>query len=434
LGAEILDHFRVRRAGDIASCRERTRVVAAALGLYQDDAARAATAAAEAARAVVGSGQDGEVTLELVIEPRPGLAIVVHTPVPLRAPSDTSWDPLRAAVSLSDDVEHRRSQGSCALRLVKYAPPLTDVAARAGAAREALGALADEPTVQAMRRQNRELARLLQEVRRRGLELERMNDELRGAHNAATAAMLDLRELDRKKDELQAQIAHDLRSPLAALRGALDLLADGSGGALAPEQRRFVDIARRSAAHMQQLVSDILDTSLLDAGLAQLRLGPVSLTDIVDDVGPTIAFLAREKGIAFEVRLAEDLPVLVGDGHKLGQIIANLLTNAVKFTDAGGVVRLSAWLGEDRRAVIEVSDTGVGIAPARQRDLFDKYHRSPSRGTRGERGTGLGLYICRQLVALHGGVLHVDSELGRGTTFRFTVPVAVAVAKEAPGA
>jgi signal transduction histidine kinase len=424
---DIIDRFRVRRTSDIAVCRERTRAVAAALGLYQDDAARAATAAAETARALVGTGVDGEVTLEVVDAPRAGLAVVFHTDTPLQAPLDPAWDPLRAAVSLSDEVDQRRDHGSCQLRLVKYAPPLTDLAQRTNAARDAAIHLGGEPSLSAMRSQNLELTRLLDEVRRRGRELERMNEELRDAHNAATAAMLELRELGRKKDELQASIAHDLRSPLAALRGALDILQDGLAGPLGPEQHRYLDIARRSSSHMQDLVNDILDSALLDAGLASVRTGPVSLRSVIDEVEPTIAFLAREKSIGFQVQLPDGLPHVQGDAHKIGQILANLLTNAVKFTDGGGLVRVCARVLDDRRVLVEVSDSGIGIASGRVEDLFDKYRRTPSRGTRGERGTGLGLYICRRLVELHGGQLTVESDLGSGTTFRFTLPYALAV-------
>ena len=428
----ILDRFRVRRTTDITVCRERTRAVAVALGLLPDPAASAATAAAEGARAVVGTEQDAEVTLEIVGEPRPGLAIVFHTSSTLRAPGDSSWDPLRAAVTLCDVSERTETAGSCELRLTTFAPPGADLRRAVLAAEEALAALTQEqPSLRAMRIQNRELARLLEEVRHRGRELERLNEELRDAHNRATAATLELRELACTKDELAARVAHDLRSPLAALRGALDALAIDAGAALGEDRCRSLELARRSAGHMTALVDDLLESSLLDAGLARRRSGPISLEKVLDELAPTITFLAREKAIAFVRELPDGLPHVLGDAHKIGQILANLLSNAIKFTPGGGIVRVSARIVDDRYLVVSVADSGIGIPAARIRDLFDRYHRLPSRATWGEHGTGLGLYICRQLVALHGGELSVESDLGRGTTFRFTLPYAALPAAEA---
>lgn len=228
-------------------------------------------------------------------------------------------------------------------------------------------------------------------------------------------------ELARRKDELSAAIAHDLRSPLAAVKGAIDLLSTGAAGELNEEQRRYLDIAERAARHILDLVNDLLQSSLIDAGLARVEAAPFPLAPALEETVTTYGFLAREKGIALEVDLPPEL-VVVGDREKVDQIVANLVTNAIKFTDAGGRIHLAARAGAGGRVEIGVSDTGVGIPPGRLDSLFDKFSRSHSRGTRGERGTGLGLYICRQLVELHGGRLDVESKLGEGTTFRFTLP------------
>lgn len=422
-----LTTFRIRRSGDIASTRERTRVAAEALGIYRDDAVRVATAASEVTRALVGKGASGELNLEVLVGRRPGLALRFGTDRELVETSDASWDPIRAARMLMDACEKRQVGHVHELLLVKYMPGPFDPSERIAAAKEALARLESCHEPLTLRDQNREMARLLAELRERGRELERMNDELQRANNSSMARLLEMAELARRKDELAAAIAHDLRSPLAAIKGALDLLGSGAAGALSGAQRRYVEIADRAARHILALVSDLLDSSLIDAGLARLSLETLAIADVAAEVCPTIAFLAREKGIAFETSIPPDLPAVRADRHKVAQILSNLLTNAVKFTEPGGHVELKARPAASSQWVeIQVADTGVGMTPAQVAELWDKYHRSHSRGTRGERGTGLGLYICRQLVELHGGGIVVDSELGRGTTFRLTLPRAAA--------
>lgn len=416
-----LQELRIRRTADVATARDRTRAAAEALGLEADDVSRIATAAAEVARAIIEHGS-GALGIDALMGRRSGIALVFSTERRLAARTDVSWDPIRAAQSLSDAMEQGSGGPPYVLRLVKHAPPGADVTARLDHAVEALGTASADESSAAVRRQNRELARLLDELRRRGRELERMNHELQNANNQVTAAMLKLVELARRKDELAAAMAHDLRSPLAAVKGAIDLLAGGMAGQLTDEQRRYVEVADRAARHIIELVNNLLDSSLLDAGLARLEPTVVHLADVVEELGPTVAFLAREKGISYEVDIPGVLPPVYADRKKLGQILSNLITNAVKFTHAGGRVRVSAELTPDAMVAVDVADTGVGIPPSLRSLLFDRFHRSHSRGTRGERGTGLGLYICKQLVELHGGTIAVASEVGRGTTFRFTTP------------
>jgi signal transduction histidine kinase len=135
--------------------------------------------------------------------------------------------------------------------------------------------------------------------------------------------------------------------------------------------------------------------------------------------------LAKEKGIELVEAIADDLPNIEADRPKLRRILLNLLTNALKFTQKGGRVEILTEAQDDGRVRISVSDTGVGIAPEDVERLFDKYEQTRSRATRGEKGTGLGLYITKQLVELHGSRISVVSELGRGSTFSFTLPIKV---------
>jgi signal transduction histidine kinase len=185
----------------------------------------------------------------------------------------------------------------------------------------------------------------------------------------------------------------------------------------------MVAMMERNAQSLIELVNDLLDASKLESGALRLDIASIDLRGLVDELRETMEPLAREKGITMEEHIVPELPPVEADRPKLRRIIVNLLSNAVKFTGKGGTVQLKAEPLDDQ-VCISVSDTGVGIAPEDVERLFDKYEQARSRATRGEKGTGLGLYITKQLVELHGGEIKVTSEVGRGSTFSFTLPIA----------
>jgi signal transduction histidine kinase len=165
-----------------------------------------------------------------------------------------------------------------------------------------------------------------------------------------------------------------------------------------------------------------LDASKLESGTMRLDIDSVDLRSVLDELRETMGPLAKEKEIELVETLPDDLPLVEADRAKLRRILLNLLSNALKFSENGGRVEFRA---EPEGAVVRVSvtDNGVGIAAEDVHRLFDKYQQARSRATRGEKGTGLGLYITRQLVELHGGEITVDSKEGVGSTFSFTLPV-----------
>jgi signal transduction histidine kinase len=179
----------------------------------------------------------------------------------------------------------------------------------------------------------------------------------------------------------------------------------------------------RNTQSLIELVNDLLDASKLESGTMRLDVAAIDLRGVVRELRETMEPLAREKGLTLEEKLLEDLPPVEADRVKLRRILINLLSNAVKFTNRGGRIEVNAEMS-DGRVLISVSDTGVGIQQEDVDRLFDKYEQARSRATRGEKGTGLGLYITRQLVELHGSKIEVKSEIGRGSTFTFTLPVA----------
>ncbi|HEY9401535.1 MAG TPA: HAMP domain-containing sensor histidine kinase, partial [Pyrinomonadaceae bacterium] len=198
----------------------------------------------------------------------------------------------------------------------------------------------------------------------------------------------------------------------------------GRLGELSPEQKNMVGMMERNTQNLIELVNDLLDAAKLESGSLQLELSDVDLTGLIHETCEPFVQLAREKGLTLRQEHAPSgVPKVVrADRAKLRRVIVNLLSNALKFTPKGGrvAVRVEQAGAEVR---VSVADTGVGIAADDLPLLFDKYEQARHRATRGEKGTGLGLYITRQLVELHGGTIQVESEVGRGSTFSFTLPI-----------
>jgi signal transduction histidine kinase/CheY-like chemotaxis protein len=246
---------------------------------------------------------------------------------------------------------------------------------------------------------------------------------LRREREAAEAA-------SRAKTAFLANMSHELRTPLNGVLGMLDLLADER---LPPQARERAETAQASARHLLAVIGDILDMSKLEAGRVELERMPFALGALLRRCQATFAAAAEAKRIGLAVKVAPAAEGwFLGDPTRLAQVVTNLLANAVKFTAAGGVVlSAEAAPGEgDAVVLIAVRDTGIGIPPDSQRTLFDKFTQADSSTTRRYGGTGLGLAICRELVQLMDGAIEVESEQGRGTTFRLRLPLRRAPAPE----
>jgi signal transduction histidine kinase len=254
-------------------------------------------------------------------------------------------------------------------------------------------------------------------------------DRLRGAEKAARAESESaqrqlalqneqLLEADRVKDEFVALISHDLRTPLTSIMGYLELTLDD--GNLTEEQRGYLDIVDRNADRLLRLVNDLLFVARLEAGQLDLNPGELDLAAVVRQSVAEAEPRAAAGGIELTCE-ASDVPALRADRGRMFQLMDNLVSNAIKFTPAGGDVRVS--LTPVNGVVrLEVSDTGIGIASAEQRLLFERFFRASTASDRQIPGTGLGLYIARAIVEAHGGSIAVRSELGEGTSFRVELP------------
>jgi signal transduction histidine kinase len=240
------------------------------------------------------------------------------------------------------------------------------------------------------------------------LELRRQNERLKA--------------LDRLKDEFVAVVAHDLRTPLTSIRGYVDMLLAGDAGALTDSQAQFLGVVDRNAGRLQRLSGDLLLLARSEAGELALDLRPTDVAAVVREAAEAARPAAEAKGIALEVAVA-DVPPVRADRERLGQMLDNLVSNAVKFTPAGGSVALLLGARLDADAVtIDVADTGAGIPADELALLFTRFFRARTATEAGVPGTGLGLAIAKTIVEGHGGTIAVESAEGEGACFRVTLP------------
>jgi len=248
-----------------------------------------------------------------------------------------------------------------------------------------------------------------------------------GAENPSGAVVVlhdvtDLRRLERVRQDFVANVSHEFKTPLTAIQGFAETLL---GGALEdPEHnRRFLEIIRDHAARLAALTNDLLKLARIEAGKLEVDLGPVNLLEVIERCAETTLLKASRKQIALETEVPPGLPAVRGDASLLREVLQNLLDNAVQYTPAGGRIKVSAT-AEAREAIVIVEDTGVGIPLVDQERIFERFYRVDAGRSREAGGTGLGLSIAKHIVEVHGGHLRVDSEVGRGSRFSFSLALA----------
>jgi signal transduction histidine kinase len=433
-----LGEIYVRREADIVKVRERVRSLARELGFDTTTQIKITTAVSEVTRNIYEYARHGTISLALAERDEAlGLQLTARDEGPgideatlnaiLRGGYQSTSGMgvgLSGTRRLMDefDVQSDADEGT-RVTVVKWLPRAATAGLkdRLEELRAKINAADEDSAIEELQQQNRDLVAVLAELEEKRAQLEAANEQLNESNEELNEANAKLRELSVMKEDFLALTTHDLRSPLSVISGVISFFTSGRLGELSPEQKNMVAMMERNTQSLIELVNDLLDASKLESGTMRLDITSIDLRGLIQELHETMSALAVEKGITLVETLPADLPPIEADRAKLRRILVNLLSNALKFTRKGGRVEIKIEeLGE--RIRINVIDTGVGIAPEDVARLFDKYEQARSRATHGEKGTGLGLYITRQLVELHDSKIEVHSKLGHGSTFSFTLP------------
>jgi signal transduction histidine kinase len=231
------------------------------------------------------------------------------------------------------------------------------------------------------------------------------------------------RQAEQVKDEFISVVGHELRTPLTSIRGSLGLLEGGVFGALPREASEMLALAVTNTDRLVRLINDVLDFERMEAGRMELELAPVGAAELVRNALQIVQMHATQGGVTLACEIDERMTVSA-DGDRIVQVLVNLLGNAVKFSPPGSTVTIAAAPDEHGHARFTIADGGRGIPPDQLETVFERFRQVDSSDAREKGGSGLGLAIARDIVELHGGRIEVESELGHGSTFRFTLPLA----------
>lgn len=437
----------LRREEDVAGARLQARRLGECLGLDPRGQTRLATAVSEIARNALLHGGGGEALFLLQAQP-PLLLVRISDAGPGMA------DP--AAMLEGRDVASGQGPGGllAARRLVdrlrldsapgqgtrveleiplsaRTPPPTPEAIART------LQQHSQPNPMQALHEQNRELLRSLEELRQRQDERDRLNAELEDTNRGVVALHAeleqraeDLRRAGELKSRFLSHMSHEFRTPLNSILALSRLLLDRADGPLQPEQEKQVQLLRRSAETLLDMVDDLLDTAKVEAGKLQLRATSFSAAELMGGLRAALKPLQSSGAVELVFEDAAGIPPLQSDEGKVAQILRNLVSNALKFTEVGEV-RVAARYDEAADLVtFSVADTGLGIAPEDVDRIFEEFSQVESAQGIGGRltasgrskGTGLGLPLSRRLAELLGGRILVESTPGRGSVFRLVLP------------
>jgi signal transduction histidine kinase len=245
-------------------------------------------------------------------------------------------------------------------------------------------------------------AQLFREIEEKGRELEIAN---------------------KHKSQFLANMSHELRTPLNAILGYTELILDNIYGDVPEKIQEVLERLEKNGRHLLGLINDVLDLSKIEAGQLTLSLNEYSMGEVVQTVFTSVEALAAEKKLELKSRIPPDLSIARGDEQRIAQVLLNLLGNAIKFTDEGEV--RVAVTDSDETFLVSVTDTGPGLSEADQEIIFGEFQQADDSNTREKGGSGLGLSISKKIVEMHGGRIWVESDVGKGSTFRFTLPVRV---------
>jgi len=430
----------IRTEHDVVLARQRARQIAGLLGLDTLEQTRLATAVSEIARNAVMYGSGGRVVFELLDDP-PMLVVRVSDRGPGIAQLQDVLDGryrsstgmglgIVGARRLVDRFEMESVAGrGTTVALGKLLPfgALVSTGAVAGVSRELALTLPPDPLAE-IRAQNQELLRALEEGRERQTEVERLNQELAETNRGVLALYAELDEkaadlarASELKSRFLSNISHELRTPLNAILNITGLLIDRADGPLTTEQDRQVRFVRGAATTLSEMVNDLLDLARIEAGRSVVRPTTFTVADLFGGLRGMFRPIMPSDRVALVIEEPADAMELGTDEGKLSQILRNLISNALKFTERGEV-RVSTAAEPDGTIRFTVADSGIGIAPEDQDRIFEEFAQVEGVLQKRATGAGLGLPLSRKLAELLGGHLTVTSEPGVGSTFTLVIP------------
>ena len=287
----------------------------------------------------------------------------------------------------------------------------------------------DEALLEVMANVGTQLGRVIERMRaeeallNNNFQLQQALSENRALCDDLKIKQCQLEVASKHKSQFLANMSHELRTPLNAILGYTQLIMNRIYGDVPDKIKEALSRIDVSGRHLLDLINDVLDLSKIEAGQLRLSLQPYVMKDIVQEVVMAMEPLACRKQLAFTWRIPDNLPTAVGDARRIKQVLLNLIGNAIKFTDRGEV---AVHIDLDNECFkVRVVDTGPGISSADQASIFDEFQQADSSATREKGGTGLGLAIVRRIIELHGGTVGVQSTLGSGSIFWFTLPITV---------
>jgi two-component system phosphate regulon sensor histidine kinase PhoR len=230
----------------------------------------------------------------------------------------------------------------------------------------------------------------------------------------------ELRRLERVRRDFVANVSHEFKTPLTAIQGFAETLLNGALDDKA-NRKRFVEIIREHARRLARLTDDLLKLSRIEAGRLELEIRPIRVETLVNSCVETARLNAKARKLEIHVDLQPNAPAVRGDGAQLGEVLQNLLDNALQYTPAGGKIELKAR-SNGQNVTFTVTDTGIGIPESDLERIFERFYRVDAARSREAGGTGLGLAIARHIVEAHGGHIWVESAIGQGSRFHFSIP------------
>lgn len=432
----------IRSEHDVCLSRQRAREIAGLVGFDEQDQTRIGTAVSEIAHNAWGYAAGGEIsfllrrtvsqqTLQIEIQDEgPGIADI---PAVMRGGTSSTGMGLGipGANRLMDYLDIKSVPGSgTTVVLQKRLPPGAAVITEQDAARitAELTEQAPQAPLREIQHQNHELLRTLEELYKRQQEVTQMNTELEETNRGMIALYSEieeknrqLQEADRLKSIFLASMSHELRTPLNSIIGFTGILLQEMVGRLNEEQKKQLTMVKGSGQHLLDLINDLLDVSKIEAGKADVSVEEFALADVANEVTEAISPAATNKELDVVTKLQDDI-VLLSDRRRVKQVLTNLVSNAVKFTDHGQVTVTGKQL-EKEQVEFQVSDTGIGMKREDIQRLFQPFQQLDQSLTREDEGTGLGLYLCRKIIDLLGGTIKAESDYGTGSTFTATLPL-----------